>query len=231
MCSKMWTGDQWACTMRACLDIQTPVYTCTAYATGVATDPVACTMQYDPVCAEVQVQCIQAPCPPIQETFGNACMMNAQWNAKYLHDGECNATSPIEPQPAICTKEYMPVCGVTQTKSYCDGDVCYPSDQVVQTYGNMCMLKADNAQIMYAGECKNGLSAGEWYAYSTVASVLDDSYLAWKYTPIQAYNYTQTIIDKIDNKLQVSRMKQRAYNKHIQLKRFLQTYMNELGIR
>lgn len=64
--------------MRACLDIQTPVYTCTAYATGVATDPVACTMQYDPVCAEVQVQCIQAPCPPIQETFGNACMMNAQ---------------------------------------------------------------------------------------------------------------------------------------------------------
>jgi len=75
------------------------------------------------------------------------------------------------------------------------------------------------------------LSAGEWYAYSTVASVLDDSYLAWKYTPIQAYNYTQTIIDKIDNKLQVSRMKQRAYNKHIQLKRFLQTYMNELGIR
>ncbi|MBP6085726.1 hypothetical protein KA478_00675 [Patescibacteria group bacterium] len=55
--------------------------------------------------------------------------------------------------------------------------------------------------------------------------------MAWKYTPIQAYNYTQTIIDKIDNKLQVSRMKQRAYNKHIQLKRFLQTYMNELGIR
>ncbi|TRZ53240.1 hypothetical protein D4R99_01210 [bacterium] len=33
----------------------------------------ACTEQYDPVCAEVQVQCFSAPCPPIPQTFGNSC--------------------------------------------------------------------------------------------------------------------------------------------------------------
>jgi len=52
-------------------------------------NPTACTMQYEPVCASVAVQCIKAPCPPIEQTFGNACMMNANSLASFLHDGEC----------------------------------------------------------------------------------------------------------------------------------------------
>jgi len=48
-----------------------------------------CTMQYEPVCASVEVQCIKAPCPPVQQTFGNKCMMNANKKAFFLHDGEC----------------------------------------------------------------------------------------------------------------------------------------------
>lgn len=186
--------------------------------------PTACTMQYDPVCAAVQVECIRAPCPPIPETFGNSCMMEANPRATFLYKGECKAVQPTEPTK-VCTKEYMPVCGVTQTKPTCDWNVCYPIDQVQQTYGNKCTLEADNARLLYAGECKSGLEAGEWFVYGKVASVLDQSYLAWQYTPIQAYNYTQTIIDKIDAKLKVSRMQKWAYDKHIQLKRFLQTYM------
>ena len=57
-----------------------------------ADDPIMCTMDYRPVCASVQVQCIKAPCDPIQQTFGNACMMNANKNASYLHDGECGSS-------------------------------------------------------------------------------------------------------------------------------------------
>ncbi|MDD3793689.1 MAG: hypothetical protein PHI37_02670 [Candidatus Gracilibacteria bacterium] len=45
-----------------------------------------CTMQYAPVCAEVQVQCIKAPCFPIQETFGNSCMAGKN---PVLYNGEC----------------------------------------------------------------------------------------------------------------------------------------------
>lgn len=52
-------------------------------------DNMVCTMQYEPVCAEVQVQCIKAPCPAIKETFGNKCMMNANKLAKFLYEWEC----------------------------------------------------------------------------------------------------------------------------------------------
>lgn len=53
------------------------------------TQPVMCTMDYTPVCAEVQVQCIKAPCPPIKETFGNTCQMDANKLARFLYTGEC----------------------------------------------------------------------------------------------------------------------------------------------
>jgi hypothetical protein len=40
---------------------------------SVVDEPRICTMEYSPVCAEVQVQCFKAPCPAITQTFGNAC--------------------------------------------------------------------------------------------------------------------------------------------------------------
>lgn len=47
-----------------------------------------CTMEYSPVCAEKQVQCIKAPCFPIKQTYWNSCM--AKWdNAKILYNWEC----------------------------------------------------------------------------------------------------------------------------------------------
>ena len=39
--------------------------------------PTMCTMQYEPVCAEKQVQCVKAPCDPIKQTYGNSCMAAA----------------------------------------------------------------------------------------------------------------------------------------------------------
>lgn len=50
-----------------------------------------CTMQYAPVCATVQIECIKAPCYPIQQTFGNTCMMDANPLAKFLYTGECKS--------------------------------------------------------------------------------------------------------------------------------------------
>jgi hypothetical protein len=52
-------------------------------------DPVACTMEYAPVCASVAVQCIKAPCPAVEQTFGNKCMMDANKLATFLYEGEC----------------------------------------------------------------------------------------------------------------------------------------------
>lgn len=32
-----------------------------------------CTADYTPVCATVNIQCIKAPCNPVQQTFSNSC--------------------------------------------------------------------------------------------------------------------------------------------------------------
>ena len=36
-----------------------------------------------------EIQCIKAPCEPIEQTFGNKCAMEANKLATFLHDGEC----------------------------------------------------------------------------------------------------------------------------------------------
>lgn len=59
--------------------------------TMVTEEPTMCTLEYMPVCASVQVQCIKAPCPPINETFGNACSMRANKHTTFLYTGECKS--------------------------------------------------------------------------------------------------------------------------------------------
>lgn len=54
--------------------------------------PAICTKEYMPVCGQVQVQCIKAPCHPVQETFGNACMAKAVW-ATDITQGECTTNT------------------------------------------------------------------------------------------------------------------------------------------
>ena len=59
------------------------------------TPATACTLDYTPVCAKVQVECIKAPCYPIQQTFGNRCQMNANPLATFLYTGECQKAGDI----------------------------------------------------------------------------------------------------------------------------------------
>ncbi len=47
-----------------------------------------CPQIYAPVCAQKQVQCFRAPCPPVKQTFGNSCEAG---NAGYtiIQNGTC----------------------------------------------------------------------------------------------------------------------------------------------
>lgn len=53
------------------------------------TEPVVCTADYTPVCGLVQIQCIKAPCLPVEQTFSNKCVMGGNKLALFLHNGEC----------------------------------------------------------------------------------------------------------------------------------------------
>lgn len=53
-------------------------------------DKVVCNMEYKPVCAEIQVQCIKAPCEPIKKTFSNMCELEKNKLAKFLYNWECD---------------------------------------------------------------------------------------------------------------------------------------------
>lgn len=57
----------------------------------IADKPTACALNYAPVCAKVNIQCITTPCDPIEQTFGNRCQMEANKLAEFLHEGECIA--------------------------------------------------------------------------------------------------------------------------------------------
>ena len=58
--------------------------------------PQACTMEYSPVCGLKQIYCITTPCNPVQQTYGNRCMMQAD-GAMYLHEGVCGSNSAGRP--------------------------------------------------------------------------------------------------------------------------------------
>ncbi len=53
-------------------------------------DPkILCTSILAPVCASVNVQCIKAPCPPIEETFDNGCVACKNSLVDFYTEGEC----------------------------------------------------------------------------------------------------------------------------------------------
>ncbi len=121
-------------------------------------DPIACTMEYAPVCGESQYQCPnplhpEQPCatvvlPPTLKTYSNACAMRAD-GAKLVHQGVCGENE----KPTFCTMEYAPVCGEKQVQ--CVKAPCYP---IQKTYSNQCMMNADNnpsmpVSFLHTGEC------------------------------------------------------------------------------
>ena len=48
-----------------------------------------CFQLYDPVCAKVNIQCIKAPCDPVNQTFSNGCEACRNPLVESYTKGEC----------------------------------------------------------------------------------------------------------------------------------------------
>ena len=56
---------------------------------------VACPDIYMPVCAEIVVNCVQAPCPPVMQSFANQCEAQ-RYGARSITDGVCKDKIPSD---------------------------------------------------------------------------------------------------------------------------------------
>lgn len=100
---------------------------------------IMCADVYEPVCARLTLNCVQAPCPqPEATTYGNSCYA-AREGASIVSQGECS-TSIVEIKKP-CTREYAPVCGSNDAG-------------VFQTFANSCLLDNSEFLLNYSGVCR-----------------------------------------------------------------------------
>lgn len=52
-------------------------------------EPIFCTEQYEPVCAQVQVECVTTPCDPVSQTYSNSCFACANDRVLSYTEGDC----------------------------------------------------------------------------------------------------------------------------------------------
>ncbi len=87
------------------------------------------------------LQKITDPCPDDGDPTTPRCLAAIQ--------SEVVGTQEIVVGAVACTKEYRPVCGAQPI-------VCIttPCNPIPTTYGNRCVMNADNATFLYDGQCK-----------------------------------------------------------------------------
>lgn len=120
------------------------------------TKPIACTMEYAPVCGEKQVQCITTPCDPIKQTYSNKCMAEAD-KAKVLYTGECSGTCAKEGEMySSVYSEYPSKCcdGLTEWSSGFDTRVI-KEGKCVETG------RVSGAPVGTCLNCGNGICEGK----------------------------------------------------------------------
>ena len=92
-------GQVWMCTLAdgtVCEErayMRWECWTSDAWVSPGNPEETACTMEYAPVCASVAIQCIKAPCNPVQQTFSNRCVMEQNKLTTFVHDGECGSAN------------------------------------------------------------------------------------------------------------------------------------------
>lgn len=98
---------------------------------------VACTKEYMPVCGSKPIVCITTPCNPIQQTYSNRCMLQAD-GAAYVHEGQCRNDAVDPAADPRCTSWY---------------DGCNSCSRSTPNGPAMCTLRACTPESMTKPYC------------------------------------------------------------------------------
>lgn len=96
---------------------------------------------------------LPAACTTAKDECNNSCAKTANgWACTLMAcmtkvAPRCTSGN-VTPAPVACSAVYQPVCG--QKTVYC---IKAPCDPIRKTYPNSCMMNADNATLLYNGEC------------------------------------------------------------------------------
>lgn len=117
--------------------------------------PIACTKEYNPVCAaQTSIEpCTTLPCPVmLHKTFGNPCMARAA-QARIVQEGECGKLedTPVTQFYGACPAVHDPVCGKTEGEIACITQPC-PTHQY-KTFGNGCAASMARAAVILDDDC------------------------------------------------------------------------------
>lgn len=107
---------------------------------------VVCTKEYKPVCGEKTLECVVAPCPTDQKTYGNMCELEND-GAKFINVGKCGAPSVIctdqcgngKCEEVVCMGPGCPCGESTQTCPKDCGTSSCPKPYHVLTADNRCV--------------------------------------------------------------------------------------------
>lgn len=102
-----------------------------------------CAEIYAPVCANVQIQCIKAPCYPIKETFGNSCEACQNPLVDSYNEGACKQTPNSSYKDAtyvIAGKAVKLTNGISETEETPDST----SKIITRYFGNEVRRDLDN---------------------------------------------------------------------------------------
>ncbi len=90
---------------------------------------------------------------------GSLRTSSVEGNTQYASVAEAEAElDAVAETPAICTMQYAPVCGRKDTGIRCVTTPCDSYEE--KTYGNSCMLRADKAEYVHEGECRDDSGTG-----------------------------------------------------------------------
>jgi hypothetical protein len=127
---------------------------------------IECTSVYSPVCVELQVQCIKAPCPAVKETFSNSCEAGKIKLGKILYKGECEEKTEKDDTPYVKNMGIETRDSYVSIKTQTNIDLIFNYHDINDENGHSGRFTTGNSITELGSNFKYKVENGHEYSYS-----------------------------------------------------------------